>query len=138
MQLTHQPPNNYQNYQNQAGFAALASVLIIGAIVSLIGLTVALTSISEGQVSLAGVKGANALSLVKGCSEIALLQVNISNSLPATITIPAGSCSVTTNSHIGNTWDFTVRGSFENYSKATNLIATRSSTLNLFRWQELP
>lgn len=122
----------------QAGFAALSSVLIIGAIVTLIGVTVALTSISEGQTSLAGVKGANALSLVKGCAEIALLQLNTSNTLPASLTIPAGNCSITTNSHVGNTWDFTIRGSFDTYTKATNIIAVRGTTISVTNWQELP
>jgi hypothetical protein len=122
----------------QSGFAALASVLIIGAVVTLIGVTVALTSISEGQSSLAGVKGANALSLVKGCGEAALLQINPTDTLPSSIVIPAGTCSVTTNSHVGNTWDFTVRASFDTYTKATNIVAVRGTTIDVTRWQELP
>lgn len=123
--------------KNQKGYIAIASVLVIAAVVTLIGVTVSLTSINEAQVSFSNIQGDVALDLVEGCVEDALLYLSKRNALPSTVSIPAGTCTVTTESHVGNDWTFTVEGVFSNYSKRFRIQANRGSTVSITSWQEI-
>lgn len=123
--------------KNQKGYIAIASVLVIAAVVTLIGVTVSLSAISEAQVSFSNVQGDESLDFVEGCAEDALLHLSKRNTLPATISLPAGSCTIITESRVGNDWTFTVSGIFSNYSKNLRIQANRGSTVNITSWQEI-
>ncbi len=118
------------------GYVAIATVTVIAAALILITITTSLTSISEGQMALGGTLSAQAKSAVSGCAQEALLQLNLTNALPASITIPAGSCTVTTNSQSGSSWNFTVTGTFANYTKSVTIGVNRTSTISIVSWRE--
>lgn len=119
------------------GFIAISSVLVIMVIVLVIGTTVSLLSVQGIQLSLSSKKSDEALSLVEGCVADALLRLNEQNQLPASVSLPEGSCIVTLNEQAGVTWDFTVSGSFNNYTKRIQITATRQSTVEVTGWNEI-
>lgn len=123
--------------KQQRGYIAIASVLVISAVAVIIGTAVALQSINEIQTALSHKKGQEALQLVEGCTEDALIRLNKVASIPATITIPQGTCSVTINSNTGNNWTFTIAGTINNYTKRVQVSATRGTTFVITSWQEL-
>ena len=101
------------------GYIAITSILIIGVIVTLISLVQAFTSINEGQFALVGNNNEKALSLVESCVENALVNLNDHNNLPSSISLPgSGTCTVTTNSNVGTSWDFTVSGTVNTHQKS--------------------
>lgn len=116
---------------------ALASVLVIGSALTVIGLTVVLSAISEAQVGLAEKQKEAALSLAESCVDDSLLRINKNNTLPGSITVPTGTCTVTTNSQVGNNWTFTVTASLNNYTKTIKVSATRTSTVGVTSWLEI-
>lgn len=122
---------------HQKGYIAISSVLVIMAVVLIVGTSVSLLSINEIQLSLSNKKSDEALDLVEGCTEDALLRLSEDNLIPATITIPDGVCSVTINSQTGNDWTFTVTGSFNNYTKSIQVDANRQSNVEVSGWTEL-
>lgn len=123
--------------KTQKGYIAIASILVITVVVLIIGTTVALLSVNDIQSSLSNKKSEEARDLVEGCAEDTLLQLNQTNTIPTSITIPEGSCSVTINSHTGNDWTFTVSGQFEAYQKTIQISATRNTTVVVTRWNDI-
>lgn len=61
--------------QNQQGFIALISLIIIAAATLLIGISVNLLSVSESQMGLTYKKGEEAFMLAESCLEEALIQL---------------------------------------------------------------
>lgn len=112
---------------NQGGYVALASVLVIAAIVFVIGITAPLASINEVQVSLSGKTSNEATDLLEGCVEDALLRISETNSLPSTINFSESTCSITLNSQSGTTWVFTVTIDHEDYNKSIQVNAIRDT-----------
>ncbi len=121
----------------QSGYIAISSVLVIMVVVLVIGTTVSLLSINDIQGSLSNKKGLEALDLVEGCVEDALLQLHSSNLLSATITIPEGVCTISDISQVGTEWTFTVSGSFNGYTKNMHVSANRQSAVEVTSWMEL-
>jgi hypothetical protein len=119
------------------GYVAIASVLVITAIVLAIGTTVALLSVSDIQSALSYKKSEETLSIVEACIEDALLRLNEDNSIPNSITIPEGICSVTINSQSGGNWIFTVSSSLDKNTKDIQVEATRGSTVSITSWIEI-
>lgn len=130
--------NSYFVIRNShSGYVAIASVLVIGAVIIIISTTTTLTTISEGQISLATKKNEESLDFVEGCVEDALLRINEDNTLSSSLTLPEGTCSVTINSQSGNNWDITVSGTFETYSKAFRIVAVRDTSVTITSWLEV-
>lgn len=123
--------------KNNKGYIAITSILIILAVVLTIGTTVSLISINNIQASLTDQKGEEALAIVEGCAEDALLRLNNNNSIPVTITLPEGNCNITNISNVGNDWTFTVSTTILNYSKSLQISATRTNTVQVTSWMEI-
>ncbi len=124
-----------KNYRtSEQGFAALASVLVITAVVLIVGMSVSLLSINNVQNSLSAKKSEESLDLVEACVEEALLRINEDASLPAALTLPEGSCSVTVNAQAGSDWDVTVSGEFEGAIKSIRVVAERTNTVTITQW----
>ena len=123
--------------KNNKGYIAITSILIILAVVLTIGTTVSLISINNIQASLTDQKGGEALAIVEGCAEDALLRLNNNNSIPVTITLPEGNCNITNISNVGNDWTFTVSTTILNYSKSLQISATRTNTVQVTSWMEI-
>lgn len=125
------------NSERERGYVALASVLVIAAVVVTIGISVSLLSISEGQMSLAEKKNEESIDFVEGCVEDALLRLNEDDAIPSQIVLPQGACDVTIDSHIGDNWTFTVSGSQDNHYKSIQVSATRDTVVTVTSWQEV-
>lgn len=121
----------------ERGFVALASVLVIGSALVVIGLTVILAAITEAQVGLAEKQKEAVMSLAESCVDDALLRINKNNALPSSLTLPTGTCSVTTNSQVGSNWTFTVSASLNSYTKTIKVSATRTSSVAVTSWLEI-
>lgn len=122
---------------HKTGYIALSSVLVISAVVLIVGVSVTLLSISEAQISLGGRKSEASVDFVEGCVEEALLRLNEDNSVPTTIGLPQGQCSVTIDGHVGDDWILTVSGSLDGYYHSIQVVANRSSTVTITSWGEV-
>lgn len=121
----------------QSGYIALASVLVIAAVVVSIGLSTSLLSINEAQTSLSGAKNDESLDIVEGCIEDALIRLNEGNAIPTQIPLPQGTCNVTIDAQSGNDWTFTATGIVDNHSKKIQVQATRTTTISITSWEEI-
>ena len=124
-------------HNNQGGYTAIASVLVITAVLLVVTTTASLTSIATVQQSLSYKKADEALFLVESCVADVLLTLNKTASMPATITIPEGSCTVILNAQVGDSWDFTVTGNFIGYTRSIQVVAQRTSEVLIESWVEL-
>ena len=120
----------------QKGYIAFSSVLIISAVIIIIGITLTLTSISELQKSLSGRRREEVIDRVEACVEDAMYSINTNNSLPATITLPEGTCGVTIDSNSGFNWTFTVTAATNGYTKSVQVTTTRATTITPVSWKE--
>lgn len=121
---------------SQRGYIALSTILVVLAVVLVIGISTSLLSVNDLLSSFAGEKGDMALDFVEACVEDALLRLNEDNSIPATISLPQGSCSVTINSQVGGDWDFTVTGTSDGYTRSVQVQAGRGTTVDITGWLE--
>lgn len=126
-----------QSSKLSKGYVALSSILVIAAVILTIGISVSLLAISESQLSLADKKKEETVDFVEACVEDALLELNEDSSIPSTITVPEGSCSVVVNSQSGNDWTFTVSGTRDSHSKDIQVSATRDTTVTITSWKEI-
>src|SRR6266576_3010630 len=89
--------------QNSQGYIALITVLIISAVALTVSASVSLLGIGIAQSALASSKGENALQLVEGCAEDALLKSQQSSSYNGgNITRPEGTCVITVLKNASN------------------------------------
>jgi hypothetical protein len=123
------------NNNSQSGYIALASVLVITVVVLVISTSVSLLSINDLQTSLGSKQSRETLDLVEGCTEEALLYLNLNNSLPDTVTLPGITCDVTLNSQTGIDWTFTVSLTNRTYTRSVQVTANRSNTIEVTSWQ---
>lgn len=118
------------------GYAALASVIVIAALVIVIGITVSLTSINEVQTSLSSKKSDESLDFVEGCVEEALLRLRNDSAIPTQIPLPEGTCNVTIESQSGTNWLITVDGELDNHAKSLEIDITRDTSVVVNSWLE--
>jgi hypothetical protein len=112
-------------------------VLVISVVVLAIIVTVTLTSIGEGQSSLALTQGEQELNFAEGCMEDALLLVQKSAAYNGgSITRPEGTCTITTN-NVGNVWTITAATNSTQYKRTIEVIASRTSSLVITSWREI-
>lgn len=119
------------------GYIATSTVLVLMVVVITIVTTVSLLGIGEIQGSLALTKGETALFLVEGCMESALLNVkNNVNYSGGNITLPEGTCSITTSNN-GSVWTITATNTAADYVRTIQTVSTRSGQgMTLTSWQE--
>lgn len=127
---------NWKNRQQAGGYVALASVLVIAAVIVVIGISTSLLSINELQSSFANRRSEMAIAIVESCVEEALIVLNEKGNVPTSITSPNTNCSVTINSQVGSTWDFTVLTTVEDHTKRIRIVIDRGSNLILGSWLE--
>lgn len=124
-----------QNKQPQ-GYIALVTVLILSAVILGITSSVSLLGIGEAQSSLANFKGENALQLVEGCAEDALLKAQQSSTYNGgNIMRPEGTCVVSVTKS-GNSWTILVTSTQQDYNRTIVIKFTRGSTLATSSWTE--
>jgi len=116
------------------GIAAIITVIILGAVLVLIGTTMTLTSISEGQTIITETQAKKNQALLDACAENALININKNNNISSTVVTDLGSCNITVNSKVGNSWDFTLETNDTISPLKTNIILNRESTINISSW----
>lgn len=123
---------------NNHGFIAITSIMLIAAVVLAISITVSLLAIGEGQASLALYQGETTLSFVEGCVEDGLNKARLSSSYNGgNITRPEGICTISI-SKIGNDWTMTTSTTETKYVRTIQTIFTRATTdITLSSWKEL-
>ena len=124
------------NYES--GYTAVATVLVIGAVVTAIAISTSLLAISESQQSLAEKKGYEALYLAESCAEEALMQIYLDeNYNGGIVSLPTGNCTVTTVKN-SNLWQLQVQAEVSGYTKNIQVEADRSPpAINIINWQEI-
>jgi hypothetical protein len=122
------------NRHNTSGYIALTTMLIVTAVVVTIATTVTYLSIDEGQMSLAQLRSEQARGMVEGCAADALLQLNESGTLPGSVTLPQGSCTISGVTQNGSQWQFIVSGSLGSNQAQLSITAERTSRVRIMRW----
>ena len=120
--------------KNRRSFIAFSSILLVSAIVSVIVLSVSLNAISDAQQSLSLNGRDKAIQFVESCVQDALLTLNSTNTLPSSVTLPLGTCTVTTNSQVGSNWFFTTVGTLNGYTRSIYVESTRSTSVTITKW----
>ncbi len=124
--------------ENNAGYIALSSILVVLVLTISIGISVALASISDAQISLSSKKSFEELDITDSCINEALLELNEDESISSSISLPEGNCSVTIDSQAGNDWTFTVTSNTTGtQTKSVQVSVTRDTTVTVNSWQEL-
>ncbi len=122
---------------NNYGFIAITSVLIISAVVLAITISVSLLSIGQGQAGLALTKGEDTLSFVEGCADDALLKLRASAGYAGgNITRPEGTCTVGVST-AGSVYTLTVSTSSTLYKRTVQVVTNRGSSLTITSWKEI-
>jgi hypothetical protein len=116
------------------GLASIVSVIILSAIMVMIGSLMVLSSISKGQMAITESKTKINQSILDACVEESLLQINEKNTLPSLVITTLGDCTVTMNSHVGNSWNYDI-GTSDNISfLESNIVLNRGSTIAISSW----
>lgn len=136
MKISQQLSINNHQYPLR-GYVALASVLVIAAIMVVIIITVSLVSISEGQMAYAEYKKEETVDIVEACTEEALYRLKRTKIVQEQFPLLEASCSATINSQSGDDWDFTVTASNSGFLKKIRIDATSSDTITIKSWQEV-
>lgn len=118
------------------GLSTIITVVILGAVMILIGTTMTLTSISEGQATIMETKAKYNQILLDTCAEESLITINKNNTLPSTIITNLGTCSVTINSQVGSSWDFNLITSDEMSPLELNIVLNRGSIITISNWND--
>lgn len=119
-----------------SGYAALIMVLAVSVMLVVIGVSVAIISINQGQMSTVEQKKEAELSFVESCAADALMKLDKYRIVPTTISLPLGVCNVT-SSRTGFVWTITVTGSQENYTKTIQIQALRTTNVKVLSWNEI-
>lgn len=127
---------NYDQTSGQKGYVAIASVLVIAAVMFILSVSVSLLTVNELQQSFSQNNSESTLHLIDGCVEDALLKLNTTNTIPTSLSFPEGLCTIVVNAHTGNDWTFTVTGTRNTYTKSIHVSATRTTTVDVTKWSQ--
>lgn len=130
-------PKTY-NLKPNKGFIALITVLIIFAIALLIGLSLALLSISEAFMGLKKTQSSQAYYLANLCAEQALIRLKEDINYPGGEIIEAvgGSCQIFP---IEGNWTVKISSDFQNQTKKIKIVVDQvNPEMAISSWQEVP
>lgn len=128
---------NSVHTDGEKGYVAIATVIVVGFVMLAVGMGVTLNSINEIQSSFSDTQKEESIGFVESCIQEVLLDINKTDTAPATVILPDGTCTVTINSHVGSNWDFTVTGTYLGYKKTIRVTATRTTTVTVTSWIEI-
>lgn len=124
----------------ESGYIAISSVLVIAAIVVVIGITISLSSISEGQMSLGLEQNEKTVFFIEACIEEALLKLNNDKSTFSSltsITLPEGTCTISNISNTTLDWSFRMSGQVSSHTKTFDVEVTRNADFDVTTWKEV-
>lgn len=118
------------------GYAALIMVLAVSVMLTVIGVSMAIISINQGNMSTIEQKKESELAFVESCAADVLIKLDKYRTVPTSIILPSGTCGVTV-SRTGFNWTITVTGSQENYVKTIQINALRTTSVKVSSWIEM-
>lgn len=128
----------------QKGYIATIAILIVMAVVIATATTVAFLSIGEAQSGFSLFRGEDTLTFVEGCVEDAMLKARASSTFGdpvgtlVYITRPEGTCVVTVNSKVSNTWTITATTNATAYKRSIRVIFDRLVPgISIQSWKEV-
>ncbi len=88
--------NNKRKYKMREGYVALITAIIVTAVMGIIGLSLSLASVTEGQVVISDNKSFVYDQVVESCVNDVLVRHYLKKDISDTIVLPIGTCDVTT------------------------------------------
>jgi hypothetical protein len=121
------------------GILTLMSVLLIGAIGLVVGVSLILMGLANSKTSLAVVQEDQAKALANACAEQALQQLfNSSNDYTAgSLTLGQGTCSYTVTNTGGDTRKITATGTVGTVIRKDQITTNGFSPMVISSWQEV-
>ncbi|NCS98117.1 MAG: hypothetical protein GW762_06045 [Candidatus Pacebacteria bacterium] len=120
------------------GFIAISTTLVITTLLLVVGLSVSLVSLNYLQTSFSHGQSKEVFYLAESCAEDALLSLNTNGTLPPSVTLPEGNCSITIDTQSGSEISFTVTAIRDSYTHRIQIATNRSTTVIIQSWQHLP
>ena len=124
---------------NQHGYVALLSVLILGSIVTAVGVTLLVTGTDAQREILVTQQSVQARSLADTCAEEALQQLHDNTAFTGTnnLALGTGSCTYTVTSTGVSTRTISTTATVGNVvRKAVVYVTMSSSSISITSWQE--
>lgn len=126
-----------QSAKNKKGAAVLITVIITMTIITIIALSLALSAISEGEISTYQSKATRVFANIDGCAEESLIRVKRKPSYTGeTLTIDQTSCNIVVTGS-GDTRTILITATNTNYTKILQLDVSLAPTFAITNWQEL-
>lgn len=119
------------------GYVALTTVIIVGAVVMVITLSISIISISGIQTSLSTKKSSESLDITDGCGELVLREIRNNPSYSATsLTLQQGTCNLQITENAGN-YIIIIDTTIESHTKTVTIDATRTASgVSVNSWQQ--
>lgn len=136
--LVRKSPSPYGN--NQCGYIALISVLMVSAIIVLIAISASLASISESDMGFLENQAWTAFSLATACAEEALLRIKDYTlfSGSGNLTLGDGNCTYTVIRLAGQNRDIRASGTVGNIIRKVKItIDGISPSINITSWLQV-
>ncbi len=120
------------------GFAAIAGVLVMIAVLGSLLFVASFLSIGESKAGLDLLRAEQTFSLVEGCAEDALLRSRADETyVGGAISLPEGECDATVDKD-GTEWTVTVSASHAGFFRRLEIVFDREpSGITLSRWREI-
>lgn len=134
--------NNPTPYQRSLdGYIALITVIVVGAVVVAVGISLLLLGLSAGRTGFAVEQSTKARSLANACAENALQLIH--DSVPYTgtlnLSLDDGSCSSTVTAGVGQSRTIVVTGTVVTVVRKINISITQIiPTIVVSSWLEVP
>lgn len=127
-------------FQDQSGYVALLSVLILGAVAASIGIALLVSGIDSQRSGLVGQQSKQARALATACAQEALQTIHDTTSYTGTsnLTLGQGSCTYTVTNTGVSSRTIVVSGVVGNVVKKIQVYVTiGSSSISVTSWQEV-
>lgn len=125
---------------NQRGYVALLSVLIVGAVVTAVSATLLLSGTDASRSTLIDQQSVQARNLADGCGEEALqlIQTTTAYTGSGTLTLSAGTCNYTVTSTGASTRTIDANSTVNNVVRKIKVYVTiNSASLSITSWQDV-
>lgn len=129
-----------KSYKLQAGYVALITVLVTGAVGVAIAVSLLLLGLGSSRTSFALEQSNQAKALANACAEEALQQIHDSTPFEgsANITLGQGNCSYTVTKQTGQNRTITASGTVGSIVRKVKIIIDKiTPNINIVSWQEV-
>lgn len=130
-------PTRRRQVRSHGGYMALVSVIILGVVGTVMGLSVALRGISELDRGLATIQEHKLIAIADACAEDVLWQYSRNPGTPVSpVSINGGTCVISTNNLGGGDRGVTVVATLERWTRTLSLrVDTGTDPVTLYEWR---